>query len=268
MGERRTAGSYSEYLKVPELLRLQTTLSVPPAHDETLFIIVHQVYELWFKQLLHEIDAIVDLLIEGRTQPATRLCRRVAEIQRVLIQQLRILETMTAPDFVQFRDVLNPASGFQSYQFRAFEFRLGLKDRRFFEHHRADPNAVALLESALQAPSLPDVWSSLLRSRGLDYPETPSADGERRRIDALRTIYEDSARYYDLYMLAEALVEVDENLLLWRQHHLAMVERMIGMKQGTGGSSGVEYLKTTLDRKCFPELWAVRTAIGRPFTYG
>ena len=230
-------------------------------HDETLFIIVHQVYELWFKQLLHEIDAVVRLLIAGRALQALRLCRRITEIQRVLIQQLRVLETMTPLDFVEFRDLLNPASGFQSYQFRAVEFRSGLKERSFLEHHRLDPDAAALLEAALEAPSLPEAWGCLLRSCGFDYPEQPNH--ARRRIESLRQIYEQNSKWYDLYTLAEALVEYDENFMLWRYNHVAMVERMIGMKQGTGGSTGVAYLKTTLERKCFPEFWAVRTELHR-----
>jgi tryptophan 2,3-dioxygenase len=269
--ERKNAGSYGEYLKIPQLLALQSTLSDPPQHDETLFIIVHQVFELWFKQILHEIDAVVGCMLRGRTREATRLCRRIIEIQRILIQQIRVLETMTPPDFLQFRGLLNPASGFQSHQFRALEFRSGLKDRSFVELHRSSADVVKALQQAFDAPSLPEAWARHVRVYGLDYPDTAvdttPAESERlaqRRLDALARIYLEHESFYDLYLLAEALIEFDENFGLWRQHHVAMVERMIGMKRGTGGSEGVEYLRTTLAKRCFPELWAVRTMLVRP----
>jgi len=272
---KRGAGTYGSYLKVPELLLLQRTLSDPPQHDETLFIIIHQVYELWFKQMLHEVDAVAVSLAQGDTKRATRLCRRLIEIQRVLIQQVAVLETMTPPDFMMFREHLNPASGFQSYQFRALEFRSGLKDARYMGMHAHDAHATRMLEAALAAPSLRDVWEEHLRARGLAYPaireDDPPADREaktRTRMASLLEIYGDRGKLYDLYILAEALIEYDENFMLWRQHHVLMVERMIGMKQGTGGSEGVGYLRTTLGRKCFPDLWEVRTHISRDADYG
>jgi tryptophan 2,3-dioxygenase len=275
MSETKGAGTYGSYLKVPELLSLQRTLSDPPQHDETLFIIIHQVYELWFKQMLHEVAAVSASLSAGDTKRATRLCRRLIEIQRVLIQQVAVLETMTPPDFMTFREHLNPASGFQSYQFRALEFRSGLKDTRFMPMHAHDPLATRLLEEALAAPSLRDLWEGHLRARGLEYPpidetEAP-ADREAKmkaRMASLLAIYADRGKLYDLYILAEALIEYDENFMLWRQHHVLMVERMIGMKQGTGGSEGVGYLRTTLSRKCFPDLWEVRTHISKDAVYG
>src|SRR5437773_10374811 len=168
--QRRAAGSYGSYLKIPELLGLQQTLSDPPHHDETLFIIIHQVYELWFKQMLHEVGVVVEALTAGDTRLATRLCRRLIEIQRVLLQQIPVLETMTPPDFMEFRELLNPASGFQSYQFRALEFRSGLKEPRYLTMHQADPEARETLSRALAAPSLRDAWEGLLRARGLEYP--------------------------------------------------------------------------------------------------
>jgi tryptophan 2,3-dioxygenase len=275
LAEKRQAGSYGEYLKVPQLLQLQTTLSDPPHHDETLFIIIHQVYELWFKQLLHEVDSITASLGAGDTRLATRLCRRMIEIQRVLIQQIAVLETMTPPDFMQFRDHLNPASGFQSYQFRTLEFRSGLKEPRYLDMHRGQPDAQKMLQAALAAPSLRDVWEGLLRARGLDYPAIEDSapppvreEAMKRRIASLLRIYDAGERDYDLYILAEALVEYDENFMLWRHHHVIMVDRMIGMKHGTGGSDGVGYLRTTLSRKCFPDLWEARTHISRDAGYG
>ena len=271
MSEPPRGRSYGEYLKVPELLGLQKTLSDPPHHDETLFIIIHQVYELWFKQMLHEVDAMVKGLEAGNTRLATRLCRRMIEIQRILIQQIAVLETMTPPDFLQFRQHLNPASGFQSFQFRALEFRSGLKDPHYLEMHKADPLALGMLQSALAAPSLRDAWEGLLRSRGLAYPpiETDVDELKAQRTQTLLQVYGGRADLYDLYILAEALIEYDENFLLWRQHHILMVERVIGMKPGTGGSEGVGYLRTTLGRKCFPDLWDIRTDIGSSETpYG
>ena len=272
---KRRAGSYGSYLKIPELLGLQQTLSDPPHHDETLFIIIHQVYELWFKQMLHELDAVVGRLLEGNTRLATRIVRRLIEIQRVLIQQIPILETMTPPDFMQFRDHLNPASGFQSYQFRALEFRSGLKEPRYLEMHRADPEAARLLKGALEAPSLREAWEEHLRRCGLDYPlihegleGAEREERSKRRTASLLEIYAHRDDLFDLYNLAEALIEYDENFMLWRQHHILMVERMIGMKPGTGGSEGVGYLRTTLARKCFPDLWTVRTRISGETAYG
>ena len=225
--------------------------------------------------MLHEVNAVIACLGAGDTRLATRLCRRMIEIQRVLIQQISVLETMTPPDFLEFRDHLNPASGFQSYQFRALEFRAGLKEPRFLDMHRKDPLALKMLEAAFSEPSLRDAWEVHLRARGLDYP--PYEDGglaaEReattlRRMASLLKVYSDRNDLYDLYILAEALIEFDENFLLWRTHHILMVERMIGMKQGTGGSEGVGYLRTTLGRKCFPDLWEVRTHIGGGGAYG
>ena len=275
MSESKSAGTYGNYLKVSELLSLQRTLSDPPQHDETLFIIIHQVYELWFKQMLHEVAAVAASLSEGDTKRATRLCRRLIEIQRVLIQQVSVLETMTPPDFMMFREHLNPASGFQSYQFRALEFRSGLKDPRYLSSHTHDPLATRMLEDALAAPSLRDLWEEHLRARGLAYPAIGETDAPevreskmKARMGALLAIYGDRGRLYDLYILAEALIEYDENFMLWRQHHILMVERMIGMKPGTGGSEGVGYLRTTLSRKCFPDLWEVRTHISKDAVYG
>ena len=275
MSESSGAGTYGKYLKVLELLSLQRTLSDPPQHDETLFIIIHQVYELWFKQMLHEVAAVAASLAEGDTHRATRVCRRLIEIQRVLIQQVSVLETMTPPDFMQFREHLNPASGFQSYQFRALEFRSGLKEPRYLSSHAGDPQATRMLEDALAAPSLRDLWENHLRARGLDYPPIDEAEPPeareaktKARMASLLAVYSDRGNLYDLYILAEALIEYDENFMLWRQHHVLMVERMIGMKHGTGGSEGVGYLRTTLSRKCFPDLWEVRTHISRDAVYG
>ncbi|HEY3174905.1 MAG TPA: tryptophan 2,3-dioxygenase family protein [Candidatus Polarisedimenticolia bacterium] len=265
---KRKASSYDDYLKVGELLKLQQRLSDPPHHDELLFIIIHQVYELWFRQMIHEIEAILSALSAGRVRQATRLYRRLIEIQRVILQQISVLETMTPIDFNEFRDLLNPASGFQSRQFRELEFLSGMKDPVYLKLAGSDAPARETLERRLAGPTLGEGFDDLLRSRG--FPVAP-AGGEgiaASRIAALKTIYERHDDHDDLYQLCEAMIEYDENFQLWRYHHIRMVERMIGRKPGTGGSEGVGYLARTLDKRCFPELWEVRTHLSSGGAYG
>jgi len=249
--------TYGQYLKVPELLSLQDCLSSPLHHDEPLFIIIHQVYELWFKLLLHETDTAIKLLNADRTSEATRLLRRVVEVQRLLVHQVRILETMRPQDFLGFRYHLNPASGFQSIQFRELEFLLGLKDREVLASLYSDAREKARLEARLAAPSLGDAVDSLLARRGFSTTEP------EWRLDALTRIYEEADAYADLNALCEVLIEIDECLALWRAHHVQMVERMIGAKRGTGGSEGVGYLRSTLTKRAFPDLWHVRSRLGQ-----
>ena len=251
--------TYGSYLKVEELTALQQLESHPPRHDEMLFIIIHQVYELWFKQLLHELDAIVTKLKDGDALGATRLLRRCVEIERVLIQQVLVLETMAPNDFLTFRDHLMPASGFQSAQFRCLEALCGVRNPKTLEQFGAGSPARNALEQRLAAPSLTQVLYDLLRARGFDLPVGADDVSRDRRVRALARIYQAPEACYDLYMLAEGLIEFDELFTLWRLHHVQMVERMIGAKPGTGGSAGVAYLKTTLDRKFFPELWELRS---------
>jgi len=259
--------TYGDYLKVPELLQLQNVLSSPAHHDEPLFIIIHQVYELWFKLILHEVDSAAAHLRADRVGEATRLLRRVVEVQRLLVTQVHILETMRPQDFLGFRYHLNPASGFQSVQFRELEFTLGLKDADIHKHLVSTPEEADRLRARLAAPSMGDVFDELLVRRG--FPQDPppqSAPGGRAqpeewRLAALVRVYEDED-YADLLALAEVLVEIDECLALWRAHHVQMVERMIGSRRGTGGSEGVAYLQSTLPKRAFPDLWRVRTRIG------
>lgn len=260
--------SYGGYLRVPQLLALQELRSDPPRHDETLFIVIHQVYELWFKQLLHEIDAVVRRMDADDVLGAGRLMRRCIEIQRVLVAQIKVLETMTPVDFLSFRDHLRPASGFQSAQFREIEFASGLKEPKMVERCGADDEARARLEARLAAPSLEDAFHALLRRRGFRVPTTPAdADPARReaehdaRVDELVRLYRESERHADLFLLAEALIEYDEMFLLWRVRHVQMVERVIGGAPGTGGSSGAGYLRSTTGRRFFPELWEIRTRL-------
>ncbi|GAC1393758.1 MAG: tryptophan 2,3-dioxygenase [Vulcanimicrobiaceae bacterium] len=250
--------SYGSYLKVPQLLELQSPLSVPPHHDEMLFIIIHQVYELWFKQIMHELEAVMHHLSgTGDLLRVAKHFRRIHTIQRLLEQQVDILETMTPQEFNEFREHLNPASGFQSLQFREIEFLGGLKKTDALKHLELTPQERARLERRLNNPTLYDALWALLQKRGL------SAATHEERIAALKSIYEQSESQYDLYLLMEDLIEFDERFLLWRGRHVRMVERMIGSKMGTGGSPGVAYLATTLDRKFFPELWEVRTHLGK-----
>src|SRR5215510_10309103 len=271
--------SYNKYLRVPELIDLQTCLSSPAQHDELLFITIHQAYELWFKQILHEIDAAILMMKEDRAPQAVQALRRVVEIEKLLIAQIHILETMSPVRFLGFRDELNPASGFQSMQFREIEFSSGLKDERILREFHDDDFARRRLEARMQQPSLSEAFFALVRRSGFDTPasNTPRDAEERRsnygkRRRAVVEILTHPEQLNKEYQLAEALLEHDEYFSLWRSHHIKMVERMVGAKRGTGGSEGVGYLKTTLDKKFFPELWEARTylttqhdATGCPF---
>jgi tryptophan 2,3-dioxygenase len=259
--------SYNKYLRVRELIDLQTCLSSPVHHDELLFITVHQAYELWFKQVLHEIDATLRLMNEDRTGEAALAMRRVVEIEKLLVSQIHILETMTPISFLGFRDELNPASGFQSMQFREIEFASGLKHESVVNAFKDDEFATKRLRVRLNSPSLGETFFALLRRVGFDAPANDDKspdDKERRsnqskRVRAIVEILTHPEKLYKEYQLAEALLEHDEHFALWRSHHIKMVERMVGAKRGTGGSEGVGYLKKTLDSKFFPELWEART---------
>ena len=253
----RRASSYTEYLKVAELLRLQERLS--DEHDEMLFIVIHQVYELWFREMIHEAEEIMVALRAGRIRPATRLYRRLIEIQRVLLQQVAVLETMAPSEFNAFRDRLNPASGFQSSQFRELEFLSGMKEKAYLGMPALTEGDVARLKLRFDGPTLGDAFDDVLRARGFALPVGPLGASSPQRIEALVTIYDHHEDHDDLFQLCEAMIEYDENFQLWRFHHVRMVERMIGRKKGTGGSDGVGYLQKTLDKRCFPDLWEVRT---------
>jgi tryptophan 2,3-dioxygenase len=269
--------TYGGYLKVRELISLQHLLSDPPQHDEMLFIIIHQVYELWFKELLHELDTIIERLNADDPLGAHRLVRRCIEIERVLVDQIAVLETMMPTDFLAFRDHLMPASGFQSFQFRELEYVSGLKDPRFLKNYDPSSPEYEILQSRLAKPSLSDAFYAMLRRRGFDLPEVSVASGSertadgrdaqeetgRRRISELRRVYQDSEKHYELFLLTESLVEYDEMFSMWRLRHVKMVERMIGSKTGTGGSEGAAYLKRTVERTFFPELWELRSYLSK-----
>ena len=261
--------TYGGYLKLNDLTSLQQLLSDPPQHDEMLFIIIHQVYELWFKELLHELDTIIERLDANLPLAAHRLVRRCIEIERVLVDQIAVLETMMPTDFLAFRDHLMPASGFQSFQFRELEYVSGLKDSRFLKNYEATSPEYVRLEARLRRPSVADAYYSMLRRRGFNLPETDGATEpdreviERARISELERVYQDAEKHYELFLLTESLIEYDEMFAMWRLRHVKMVERMIGSKTGTGGSEGAAYLKKTVDRKFFPELWELRSYLSK-----
>jgi tryptophan 2,3-dioxygenase len=245
--------SYNQYLKVPELLKLQETLSEPTSHDELLFVIIHQTYELWFKQILHEIDATIKWMDQGRKFRANHSLRAVAAVEKVIVSQIHILETMAQIGFLEFRDKLNPASGFQSMQFRELEFVSGIKDDWMLDAFKDDQFAHSRLTQRLTGRSLADAFWQLLGRDGF------AVDSRDERIKSIVGILTHPEKYPDLFMMQDLLIEHDENILLWRSHHVLMVERMLGMKRGTGGSEGVGYLSTTLQKKFYPELWEART---------
>ena len=253
--------TYGSYLQVDELLGLQRPMSQPAHHDEMLFIVIHQVYELWFKQVLHELEAAIRAMDRDDLLRVAKHFRRIHTIQRLLEQQVDILETMTPQEFNQFRDHLNPASGFQSIQFREMEFLCGIRRTEVLQYVQLDDAHRARLERRLSEPSLYDHAKALLARRGF------AVDTPEHLIESFRRIYTDEAQYYDLHLLLEELIEFDERLLLWRGRHVRMVERMIGHKRGTGGSSGAGYLEKTLAYRCFPELWEVRTLLGESDAY-
>src|SRR5258705_1154186 len=243
-GEEGRKLSYGTYLEVAKLLDLQKALS--QEHDELLFIVAHQVYELWFKVVLFELEAARDRIDAGDIFFARHYLQRVRVIERLLVEQLEVLETMSPQDFVAFRSKLAPASGFQSVQFREIEFLSGLKEPKYLARIEATPEEMARLRRRLDEPSLDDAFKSLV---------------ERRGSPPLVDIFRDRERYGDLFDLCEALLDHDEAFAHWRARHVLMVERQIGSKTGTGGSSGAEYLRTTPGKRLFPELWNVRSLL-------
>jgi tryptophan 2,3-dioxygenase len=263
--------TYSSYLKVPELLELQEPQSLPQHHDELLFIIVHQTYELWFKELLHDLDAVVanlqtasaNLASRDGIYEAARLLRRCTEITRVLVEQFTILETMLPTHFLAFRDKLEPASGFQSEQFRELEFLCGLKDEKMLRFHKPTPEAHARLLRRLEEPSLHDVFFAALRAMGKLTTTAGASEREQfeARARAILSLYQDEQHSRDWIDVCERLTEFDELVVSWRLRHIQLVERVIGIRMGTGGSTGASYLKLTLDKKFFPELWEARTLL-------
>jgi tryptophan 2,3-dioxygenase len=255
-GEEGARLTYGSYLRVESLLEQQHLVAEPPAHDELLFITIHQVYELWFQQLLHELTAVRDAMFDGSLWLARHLLARVVTIEGVLVQQVAVLETMTPQDFLVFREQLAPASGFQSVQFRELEFLSGAKDPAFIERFRGLTDAErARLERRLAEPTLWDAFLDVLRRQGL-----PAGDDEAV-IQSMLAVAADRPTHGEVWELAERLLDHDENAALWRARHVTMVERQIGIKSGTGGSTGAPYLRSRLGLRYYPLLWELRSRL-------
>ncbi len=261
--------SYGGYLALDRLLSAQHPRSSPPHHDEMLFIVQHQTSELWMKLMIHELTAAIEHVKGDRLDPCFKILARVKQVQRQLFEQWAVLETLTPSEYAQFRDVLGPASGLQSFQFRAIEFLLGNKNRRMLEVHRHDPAVHGWLATLMARPSLYDEFLRLLARRGLPVPAERverdwSAPYESHPgvVAVFKAIYDDPRTHWDAYDMCEKLVDVEENFQLWRFRHIKTVERVIGFKRGTGGTAGVPFLKRTLETTLFPELMQVRTEIG------
>lgn len=258
--------TYGSYLQLGRVLNSQKPVSTH--HDETLFIIIHQVTELWMKLSLHELGGVIRQIQSDELDPAFKMLSRVARIQGQLIQSWDVLSTMTPFDYSSFRDELQQSSGFQSYQYRTLEFTLGNKNKQLINVHRSEPEIHQELKDVLEKPSVYDETLRMLARRGFNIPAShverdwaepyePSDDVEAAWLE----VYRDVEKHWDLYELAEKFVDLEHKFQQWRFAHMKTVERIIGHKRGTGGSSGVHYLKKALDLKFFPELWSVRTSI-------
>lgn len=258
--------TYGGYLRLKELLACQTPQS--GQHDELLFVILHQTMELWMKQAIHEIGAAQTEVRAGNLVPAYKHLARVSRIQAVMTQAWDILATMTPADYLSFRALLGTSSGFQSAQFRALEYQLGLKDDSFLKFQDEGSGERAMLEAALKAPSLYDDVLVQLAKAGFSIPKdayerAPGAPYQASDAveDAWLAVYRDVQKYWPFYQLAEKLLDLDDALLTWRHKHVLTVERIIGRKRGTGGTEGVGYLQQTLTRRAFPEIWSLRTKL-------
>ena len=263
MGESVT---YGGYLRLKELLTAQRPLT--DQHDELLFVILHQTMELWMKQAIHEIAAAQCEVRAGNHVPAYKHLARVSRIQAVMTQAWDILATMTPADYLKFRELLGASSGFQSFQFRALEFQLGLKDVKAIQHQAPGSDEQKMLQAVLDAPSLYDDVIMQLAAEGFDVPQAvlerprdqPYEPSERVEA-AWLVVYRNTEKYWALYQLAEKLLDLDDALLTWRQKHAQTIERIIGRKPGTGGTEGVGYLQRTFSKRAFPELWSLRTKL-------
>src|SRR5262249_28777528 len=265
MSEHTQAVTYSNYLKLDELLSLQQPRSSGPEHDEMLFIVIHQVYELWFKQLLHELDRVKALLEQDESHRAQHTLKRILTILKVMVSQLDILETMTPLEFFSFRERLEAASGFQSDQFRQIEFLLGIKSDRAMQRFPEGSRARAALERRYREAT---VWDGFLHYLAREKYAVPAALLARDVVAAVQPSADVQRILIDIYRkdtknaeLCERLVDLDEGIQEWRYRHVKMVERTIGAKPGTGGSSGAAYLRETVGAPAFPDLWAIRSQL-------
>jgi tryptophan 2,3-dioxygenase len=261
--------TYAGYLCLDQLLSAQKPLSKPVHHDEMLFIIQHQTSELWIKLTLHELEAALRSIQHDQLEPCFKILSRVKQIQMQLFNQWAVLETLTPTEYTQFRELLGSASGFQSVQYRALEFVLGNKSAEVLKVYEYDSQAHAYLEELLRRPSLYDEFLRYLARRGLPVPVekierdwSEPYESHHGVTAVFKTIYEGTDHWWDAYEMCEKLVDVEEYFQLWRFRHMKTVERIIGHKQGTGGSSGVAFLRKALDLTFFPELIDVRTEIG------
>lgn len=245
--------TYADYLKLEQILSAQSPLS--NLHDEMLFIVIHQTKELWMKQMLHELRLAIDLVQADRFAEAYKAMARISRIQAVMTLSWDVLSTLTPVDYLKFRTVLGTSSGFQSEQFREIEFRLGLKEANFVNHYAEGSAERTALQKALSEPSLREASLGALERAGFDLGDQSVEAIARAWLE----VYRHSERWFDLYELAEKLVDIDDALAAWRFKHVLTVERIIGNKRGTGGSAGAPYLRSTLDKRVFPELWTLRT---------
>ena len=261
--------SYGGYLDLDTLLAAQRPISSPEHHDELLFIIQHQTTELWLKLVLHELSSACALIRADDLAPAMKRVARVKHIQKTLTEQWSVLATLTPSEYAEFRGVLGNASGFQSWQYRAVEFTLGNKNANMLKLFGSDPEAAATVRRALEEPSLYDEFLRYLARRGYPIPQhlldrdvTKAWTFAPDLVPVFTSVYEDADENWAVYETCEELVDLEDNFQLWRFRHLKTVERIIGMKTGTGGSSGAPFLKKALELTFFPELYAVRTSVG------
>ncbi len=264
----RERTTYGGYLRLDTLLSAQQPLGDPPRHDEMLFIIQHQVAELWMKLMIHELRAAIVKLREDDVDATLKILSRVKQVQRQLFEQWAVLATLTPSEYMQFRPVLGPSSGFQSLQYRCIEFLLGNKNAGMLKVFDHDPVAQAELRTQLEAPSLYDEFLRYLARRGHTLPDsllrrdvTQPHVRTPELIPVFKRIYENASEFWPEYHLCEHLVDIEEAFQLWRFRHMKTVERIIGYRRGTGGSSGVAFLKKALDLTFFPELLEVRTVV-------
>lgn len=261
--------NYNSYLKVPELLNLQELISDPQHHDEMFFIIIHQASELWFKNILHESVRVVEAFRSPSVSRALKGFKRITAIMNLMVHQINLLSTLTPVEFAGFRSKLNPASGFQSSQFREMEFRFGIRDAFFLKFFESIPEVSQRLNEIRKQASVYDEFWLCLKSLGHDVPEdflnrdyTKNHELNDELVETLRSIYTDPGENYHMCLLFEAMMDFDEKFSLFRATHMLMVERTIGHKKGTGGSAGYKFLESRAHLKYFPEIWEVRNHIG------
>lgn len=258
--------TYGSYLRLQDILGAQAPQT--DQHDELLFVILHQTMELWMKQIIHEVGAAQAEIRAGELSPSYKHLARVSRIQAVMTQTWDVLATMTPADYLRFRQALGTSSGFQSAQFRVLEYKLGIKDETFLKHHPESGPERAMLEAALQSPSIYDDALAQLAKAGFAIPGDVLERDKRQSYQpseaveaAWLAVYRDTHKYWELYQLAEKLIDLDDAFLTWRHKHVLTVERIIGRKRGTGGTEGVGYLQQTLMRRAFPEIWSLRTKL-------